>query len=32
MSPSEFVEFFCRLNGCKPDTTVNRIEFRYVEE
>lgn len=31
-TPAEFVEFFCRLNGCEPGLRVNRIEFRYVDE
>lgn len=25
-----FVEMFCKHNGCDPETTVTRIEFRYV--
>src|SRR5690242_378415 len=27
MRPAEFVEMFCHHNGCKPWSTVNRIEF-----
>lgn len=26
----EFIEMFCRLNRCRPDATVTRIEFRWV--
>lgn len=31
LTRAEFIEFFCRANGCKPDTVVTRIEFRTVE-
>jgi hypothetical protein len=32
MSPSGFVEFFCRTHkGCGPDTIVTRIEWRYLD-
>ena len=27
----EFVEMFCKANGCDDDTPVNRIGFEYVE-
>ncbi|MGV9408345.1 hypothetical protein ACWDOP_00405 [Nocardia sp. NPDC003693] len=31
MSPSEFVEFFCGTHrGCTPDSTVTRIQWRYL--
>lgn len=30
MTPSAFIDFFCKANHCKPDTTVNRIEYRYI--
>ena len=32
MTPDEFVAMFCRNMGCQPDTIVNRIEFKYVED
>lgn len=29
--PAEFVKFFCASHkGCKPDSTVTRIEFQYI--
>lgn len=32
MTPWEFVEFFCASHkGCLPDSTVTRIEWRYIE-
>ena len=27
---AEFIEFICVKNKCKPDTIVNRIEFKYL--
>ncbi len=31
MSPQRFVEFFCSSHkGCTPETTVTRIEFKYL--
>ena len=27
---TEFIEFICSKNKCKPDTIVNRIEFKYL--
>ena len=30
MEPAEFVQMFCAMNHCYPDTSVNRIEFKYV--
>jgi hypothetical protein len=32
MSPEEFVEIFCRVNKCKRETQVTRIEFEYEKE
>lgn len=31
LSEDEFVEMFCKHMGCKPDTEVTRIEFRFFE-
>ncbi|WP_245714166.1 hypothetical protein [Nocardia vaccinii] len=32
MSPAEFVEFFCASHtGCAPDSTITRIQWRYLE-
>jgi hypothetical protein len=31
MTPEEFVEMFCRLNGCQPDTIITRILFNYLQ-
>lgn len=32
MTPTEFVEFFCKTHkGCTPDTIVTRIEFDYTQ-
>lgn len=30
MTPAEFVEMFCKHNGCEPSEMINRIEFRHV--
>ncbi len=30
MSPSQFVEMFCKAMSCKPETLVARIEFARV--
>lgn len=30
MGPREFVEFFCKSMGCKPEDLVTRIEWRYL--
>ncbi|OBC14101.1 hypothetical protein A5784_30725 [Mycobacterium sp. 852013-50091_SCH5140682] len=31
MTPAEFVRFFCDSHkGCRPESTVTRIEWRYV--
>lgn len=32
MTPGEFVEMFCKANGCSPGEPVNRIEFKKVME
>lgn len=32
MTGAEFVEFFCKAMGCKPDAEVTRIEFDYLED
>lgn len=33
MSPAEFVEFFCATHkGCRPDTEVTRIQWRYLDD
>jgi hypothetical protein len=33
MSTHEFIDFFCASHkGCRPDSLVTRIEWRYVEE
>lgn len=32
MTTTEFIEFFCRTHrGVKPETVINRIEFRRVK-
>lgn len=32
MTPAEFVEMFCKGHrGCKPETVVTRIEYRYTD-
>ncbi|OMC07091.1 hypothetical protein A5734_03735 [Mycolicibacterium fortuitum] len=32
MTPREFVAFFCDSHkGCRPDSVVTRIEWRYVD-
>lgn len=32
MTPAEFVSFFCRTHkGCRPDSEVTRIEWRYLD-
>lgn len=33
MTTDEFVEFFCDTHrGCRPDTEVTRIEWRYLDD
>lgn len=32
MTPQQFVDMFCKHMGAKPETVVNRIQFRYVEK
>lgn len=29
-APAQFIEAFCKMNHCKPDTVINRIEFEYM--
>lgn len=31
MTPQEFVDFFCEISGCSPETVVTRIEFSYLD-
>ena len=31
MDPKDFVQMVCRLNRCKADQIVNRIEFKYID-
>ncbi|MGW5751280.1 hypothetical protein [Nocardia rhamnosiphila] len=32
MTPGEFIEFFCATHrGCRPETEVTRIEWRYLD-
>ena len=32
MTPAEFVSFFCATHkGCRPDSEVTRIEWRYLD-
>lgn len=30
MTTEEFINFFCQVNKCQPDTLVNRIHFEYL--
>jgi hypothetical protein len=30
MTSKEFVEMFCEVNNCEPDTEITRILFDYV--
>jgi hypothetical protein len=30
LSPSEFVEMYCKANKCKPTDLCRRIEFEYL--
>lgn len=32
LPPAEFVREFCALSGCRPGTTITRIEFQFIEE
>lgn len=32
LPPAEFVREFCALSGCRPETTITRIEFKFLEE
>ena len=31
-TPAQFIEFFCKGMRCTPETRVNRIRFRFIEE
>ncbi|WP_029190873.1 hypothetical protein [Verrucomicrobium spinosum] len=32
MTPDEFIAFFCKTHkGCRPQTTITRIEFEYLD-
>lgn len=31
LTPTQFMEMFCRHNKCTPYTIVTRIEFEYVD-
>jgi hypothetical protein len=31
MTPTAFVQFFCKANKCTPETIINRIEFEYLD-
>jgi len=32
LTPAEFIEMFCKGHrGCKPETVVTRIEYRYID-
>lgn len=31
LTAQEFVDFFCKHNGCAPGHDVTRIEFEYME-
>ncbi len=30
MSPSEFVQMFCKSHSCRPNKKITRIEFKYL--
>lgn len=30
MTPQQFVEMFCKMNKCLPETIVRRMEFKYL--
>ncbi len=30
-TPEQFVQMFCKHNGCQPNQEISRIEFDYVE-
>jgi len=30
LTPVQFVEMFCEMNNCEPETEINRILFDYV--
>lgn len=31
-TPSQFIEFFCKLNKCEPNTKIRRIQFKPLYE
>lgn len=31
LTPTEFVDMFCKANKCKPETIVHRMEFEHIE-
>jgi len=31
LSPAQFVDMFCEMNNCEPETEITRILFDYVE-
>jgi hypothetical protein len=31
-TPAQFIAFFCKFNGCTPETIVTRIAFDYLDE
>ncbi len=31
LSPTEFVDMFCKANKCQPETIVRRMEFEHIE-
>ena len=32
LTPAQFVDMFCEMNDCEPETEVTRILFDYVEK
>jgi hypothetical protein len=30
ITPRQFIDFFCKAQGCQPNTLLTRIEFKYV--
>jgi hypothetical protein len=30
LSPQQFIEMFCKHNGCSSSTVITRIEFEYL--
>lgn len=31
LSPTQFVQMFCKANKCSPDVEVTRVEFEYID-